>query len=143
MKIKIIIILLDCTAKFLLETKKWSKVGDSPKDMGPGGDIIKGKDHTLYYIGGVDVTTRKKSRAIFEFSDTGWYHWPNELIVDDDALNAWGVTELGSNFCANKTNVTKAVSYEEGWVLNVPAPKSGFCIKNLYKGESTHEECEV
>ena len=133
-------ILSECTAVFSLDTLEWSKVNEDIREMGPGGELIQGQDNKLYYIGGYDTPSRNKSKAIYEFSDPGWHKWPSELMVDKYALDAWDVTAVGRDFCAHQPNITKAVSYEEGWVLKQPNIR-GICVKNLFEGNSTHEEC--
>lgn len=120
----------------------WTKLVDNGRKMGPGGEILKGQDEKLYYIGGIAAQSMNKSKAIYELSDSGWNEWPDELLVDKGSLNAWDVTNIGSDFCTNKTNITKAISYEEGWTLQDPG-FAGICIKNLFNGNSAsnHEDC--
>ena len=110
--------------------------------MGFGGDIIKGSNDKLYYIGGYDAITKNKSKLIYEYSNTKWSKWPNELMnVDEDALNAWGVMEIGQEFCADKKNITKAISYKEGWILKKPKKSFKVCVDNIFKGDSPYDEC--
>ena len=128
-------VLFDCTAEFSMDTLTWKKVDDSALEMGIGGHLIKGQENKLYYLGGFNPTTGNKSKMIFEYQSPGhWYQWPHQLNIDSDALNAWDVMELGPNFCGDKPNMTKAVSYEKGWILNKPINKSGVCVKNIFDG---------
>ena len=138
---KIIAILSTCTVEFSLETLEWHKLNRDIEEIGPGGDIIRGSDDKIYYIGGIDSISGQKSKAIYEFDGKSWHKWDNELIIPEEALDAWGVMELGHDYCTNKTNVTKAISHEEGWLMNKPDPKSGICIKNLFEGKGTHNQC--
>ena len=137
----IITMLSNCTAEFSLESGNWRLITTDDNKMGVGGDLIKGADEKLYYMGGIHITSGNKSKEIFEFQETSWSKWPKELNVDVEALNAWGVMEIGPKFCSNRTTLTKAISYEEGWVLNKPDPSTGICVKNLFEGEGTHNEC--
>lgn len=138
---RIIAILSACTVEFSLENLQWRKLNDDIGEIGPAGDIIRGNNDKLYYIGGIELISGHKSKAIYELIGNDWYKWPNELIIPEEALDAWGVMELGHEYCSNKTNVTKAISYEEGWLMNKPEPKNGICVKNLFEGKGTHNQC--
>lgn len=94
-----------CTLEFDLDTNSWRKVNDD--NLGSGGELILGKGG-LFFMGGFDFATGNKSKAIFEYRGPfgGWKKWKRELPVAKEALNAWDVFEIGTEFCDGRKNLS-------------------------------------
>ena len=105
--------LSNCTIAFDSSNNKWHKVNDHK--LGPGGELIKGTNK-LYYMGGIDINTGKKSKAIYEYEGKyGWKKWKQELPVPKDMRNSWSMMEIGSKFCNGSKNMTHTLDGFDAW----------------------------
>ena len=119
-KKSILTVLLDCTAEFSLESMTWTKITHHKyKDFSNGGELITGTNEEIFHIGSIDPESGKKSKAIFEYTGNGWTKWPNELPVEESAYNAWGVMRIGEEFCWNATNMTKFLTFDDGYIWDI------------------------
>ena len=128
---KIYSVLPKCTLEYDLKNGEWKNV--NKQHLGYGGQLVKGKNNLLYFMGGFDRESRVKSKNVFEYQSklNKWTKWESELPIPKEAKNAWDVMEIGPRFCQGRPNMTKSMTGLGAWTYNT-ALSSNERLKNLY-----------